>query len=118
MAVFRVGNCVFFARTHSGVNGSVADGTALEVGVDDVSGTETEQGLAAVDVLPVVVGVGDVELALVLGAVAVAVTDERGLVVVVEVGVAAEKKEKESANKAYDMRMHRELAIFTYLTVM
>jgi len=91
-----------FARTHSGVDGGVADGAALEVGVDDVSGTEADQGLAAVDVLPVVVGVGDVELALVLGAVAVAVADERGLVVVVEVGVAAEKKEKESANIAYD----------------
>lgn len=54
---------------------------------------ETDQGHARVDVLPVVVGVGDVKLALVLSAVAVAVADERGLVVVVEDGVAVEKKE-------------------------
>lgn len=54
---------------------------------------ETDQGHAGVDVLPVVVGVGDVELAGVLIAVAVAVADERGLVVVVEDGVAVEKKE-------------------------
>ena len=55
---------------------------------------ETDQGHARVDVLPVVVGVGDVELAGVLIAVAVAVADERGLVVVVEVGVAAERRRR------------------------
>jgi len=59
-----------------------------------VGSTEADQGHAGVDVLPVVVGVGDVELAGVLIAVAVAVADERGLVVVVEDGVAVEKKEK------------------------
>jgi hypothetical protein len=58
-----------------------------------VGSTEADQGHAAVDVLPVVVGVGDVELAGVLVAVAVAVADEGGLVVVVEDGVAVEKKE-------------------------
>ena len=56
-----------------------------------MSGAEADQGLAGVDVLPVVVGVGDVQLAGVLRGVAVAVADERGLVVVVEVGVAANK---------------------------
>ena len=76
-----------------------------------MSGTEADQGSAAVDVLPVVVGVGDVELALVLSAVAVAVADERGLVVVVEVGVAA-KKGNQSTDKS------RKMTIFTYLTVM
>ena len=84
----------FFERTHPGVDSGVADSATLVVGVDDVSGTETDQGSAAVDVLPVVVGVGDVKLALVLSAVAVAVADERGLVVVVEVGVAVEKKNR------------------------
>lgn len=53
---------------------------------------EADQGHAGVDVLPVVVGVGDVELAGVLLGVAVAVADERGLVVVMEVGVAARKR--------------------------
>jgi hypothetical protein len=28
------------------------------------------------------------------------------------------EEEEKSANKAFDMRMHRELAMFTYLTVM
>jgi hypothetical protein len=53
-----------------------------------VGGAEAEERLAAVDVLPVVVGVGDVQLAGVFGSVAVAVAGERGLVVVVEVSVA------------------------------
>lgn len=105
---------MFFERTHSGVDGSVADSTALVVGVDDVSGTETDQGSAAVDVLPVVVGVGDVELALVLSAVAVAVADERGLVVVVEVGVAAKRKKHQSIDNINTGKM----TIFTYETVM
>jgi len=52
-----------------------------------VGGAEAEERGARVDVLEVVVGVGDVQLAFVLGAVAVAVADERGLPVVVEVGV-------------------------------
>lgn len=49
--------------------------------------SETDGGLAGVDVLPVVVGVGNVECAGVLVGVAVGVTDERCLPVVVEVGV-------------------------------
>ena len=49
---------------------------------------ETQQRHAAVDVLEVVVGVRDAQLALVLAAVVVAVADQRGLVVVVEVRVA------------------------------
>jgi hypothetical protein len=89
-----------FERTHSGVHGSVTDRASLKVGVDDVGGAEADEGHAAVDVLEVVVGVGDVQLAGVLGGVAVAVADERGLVVVVEVGVAAGKKKKESADIA------------------
>lgn len=50
--------------------------------------TKAQQRHAAVDVLEVVVGVRDAQLALVLAAVVVAVADERGLVVVVEVRVA------------------------------
>lgn len=50
--------------------------------------TEAEERHAAFDVGPEVVCVGDVKLALVLGGVAVGVTNERGLEVVVEVGVA------------------------------
>ena len=49
---------------------------------------EAQEGHAAFDVGPEVVGVGDVEVAGVLGAVAVVVADERCLVVVVEVSVA------------------------------
>ena len=65
---------------------------------------ETDQGHAGVDVLPVVVGVGDVELASVLLGVTVAVADERGLVVVVEVGVAVGKKQTKSADTAHEVR--------------
>jgi hypothetical protein len=53
-----------------------------------VPSAEAEQRHAAVDVLPVVISVCDAQLALVLGAVAVAVPDERGLEVIVEVRVA------------------------------
>lgn len=70
----------------------VANRASLVVGVEDVGSAEADQGHAGVDVLPVVVGVGDVELAGVLLGVAVAVADERGLVVVMEVGVAARKR--------------------------
>ena len=49
---------------------------------------EAQEGHAAFDVGPEVVGVGDVEVAGVFGAVAVVVADERCLVVVVEVSVA------------------------------
>ena len=56
----------------------------LVVRVVDVPGAETDQGAARVAVLPVVVGIRDVELACVLGRVAVAVSTEGGLPVVVE----------------------------------
>lgn len=59
--------------------------------------SEAEEGHAAVDVLEVVVGVGNVELALVFVGVAVAVAGERCLVVVVEEGVAKQRKERSSA---------------------
>ena len=49
---------------------------------------EAQEGHAALDIGPEVVGVGDVEVASVFGAVAVVMTDERCLVVVVEVRVA------------------------------
>jgi predicted phosphoribosyltransferase len=74
--------------THPGVDGGLADGTTLEVGVDYVRGAEAEQRLAAVDVLPVVVGVGDVELASVFVCVAVTVADEGCLEMIVQVSIA------------------------------
>lgn len=64
-----------------------AVGDVLVVAVVDVAGAEAERGSARVDVVPVVVGVGDAEVALVLVAVAVGVADQRGLVVVVDEGV-------------------------------
>ena len=88
------------------VAGVDAGGLGVEVAVEDVTSAEAERRSARVDVLPVVVGVGDVtglkvsvwcnstitmgysQEALVLGAVVVGVADQRGLVVVVEVGVA------------------------------
>jgi hypothetical protein len=45
----------------------------------DVGGSKAKEGAAAADVEPVVVGVGDTEGALVLGAVLVRVTDEGAL---------------------------------------
>ena len=53
-----------------------------------MGGSEAQEGHAAFDVGPEVVGVGDVKVAGVFGAVAVVVADERCLVVVVEVSVA------------------------------
>jgi hypothetical protein len=62
--------------------------TSIKDRVENVPSAEAEQRHAAVDVLPVVVSVCDAQLALVLGAVAVAVPDERGFEVIVEVRVA------------------------------
>jgi hypothetical protein len=52
-----------------------------------VAGTEAERGAAGVQVVQVVVGVGDGQVALVLGAVGVGVADEGGLPVIMEEGV-------------------------------
>lgn len=52
-----------------------------------MAGTEAERRSARVDVVPVVVAVGNAEVTGVLGAVAVGVSDEGGLVVVVDEGV-------------------------------
>lgn len=49
---------------HAGVD--TGKKNAVPVVVDDVDGSEADEGLAAADVLPVVVRVGDVKLALVL----------------------------------------------------
>lgn len=62
--------------TLAGVN-AVGDG--LVVIVVDVAGAEAEAGAAAVDIGEVVVVVGDGQVALVLGAVVVGVSDERAL---------------------------------------
>lgn len=62
---------------HAGVD--TREQNAVPVVVDDVHGSEADEGLAAADVLPVVVGVGDVQLALILRGVAVGVADQRAL---------------------------------------
>ena len=70
---------------HAGV-----DAGDLDVGVEvvvDVDGAEPDGGETAAQVAPIVVGVGDVKVALVLRRVAVGVADEGDLVVVVKVGV-------------------------------
>ena len=64
---------------------TIAD--VLVVVVVEVAGAEAERGAARVDVLPVVVVVGDGEVALVFAAVAVRVADERALPVVVHEAV-------------------------------
>lgn len=52
-----------------------------------MTGAEAERRSARVDVVPVVVAVGDTQVTSVLVAVAVGVTDKGGLVVVVDEGV-------------------------------
>jgi len=71
--------------THARVNTSNAD--ILVVVVEDVDETEADGRGTRSNVGPVVVGVGDVESTSVLISVAVRVTDQRSLVVVVEVSV-------------------------------
>lgn len=70
--------------TIAGVD-SVAD--TQEVAVVDVTGTKAERRSARVDVVPVVIVLSDMEVAGVLGTVAVRVSNKRGLVVVVNEGV-------------------------------
>ena len=53
-----------------------------------MGGTEAQEGHAAFDVGPEVVGIGDVEVAGVFIPVAIVVANERCLVVVVEMSVA------------------------------
>lgn len=71
----------------SALAGVDAVGDVLVVVVVEVAGTEAERGTAGVQVVQVVVGVGDSQVALVLGAVGVGVADEGGLPMVVEEGV-------------------------------
>ena len=71
----------------SALAGVDAVGDVLVVVVVEVAGTEAEGGTAGVQVVQVVVGVGDSQVALVLGAVGVGVADEGGLPMVVEEGV-------------------------------
>jgi hypothetical protein len=52
-----------------------------------VTGTKAERRSARVDVVPVVIVLSDMEVAGVLGTVAVRVSNKRGLVVVVNEGV-------------------------------
>ena len=58
-----------------------------EVAVVDVAGTETDGWSTGVDVVPVVVGIGDSQVSGVFVAVVVGVSDEGGLPVVVQEGV-------------------------------
>jgi len=61
---------------HAGVD---TRDTAVVAGAVDVGGAETDRGKARVDLLEVVVVVGDAELAGVLSGVIVGVTDQRAL---------------------------------------
>lgn len=63
--------------THARVDTSEQE--LVVVGVDDVDGAEADERSTGVDVGPMVVGVGDVKLALVLAAVAVGVTNQGSL---------------------------------------
>lgn len=63
--------------THASVDAGKKN--LVPVVVDDVDSGEADEGLATVNVLPVVVGVGDVEFALVFGGVGVGVADQRSL---------------------------------------
>lgn len=63
--------------SHAGVDTGESHGIP-EV-VDDVDGGESNERLSAVDVLPVVVGISDAELASVLGGVAIRVSDQGAL---------------------------------------
>lgn len=56
------------------------------VGVVDVASAETQRRATGAEVGPVVVGVGDAEMTLVLVSVVLAVANQRSLPVVVEVG--------------------------------
>ena len=56
-------------RAHTSVDTGKKD--LVPIVVDEVDGGEADEGLATVDVLPVVVGVGDVEFALVFGGVVI-----------------------------------------------
>ena len=59
----------------------------LEVAVVNMASSKTERRPTRVDVLPVVVGICDREVALIFCAVGVAVTDEGGFPVIVDVAV-------------------------------
>jgi hypothetical protein len=62
--------------THAGVDAGLAVRVAVVIRVDDVGGAEAQQRHARVDVFPVVVGVGDMQLARVLVAVGVALANQ------------------------------------------
>jgi hypothetical protein len=59
--------------SHSGVHAREDD--AIPVIVDEMDGGKTNERLSAVDILPIVVGIGDVEFARVLGSVVIGVAD-------------------------------------------
>lgn len=64
--------------THASVDARVED--VGVVVVEDVAGAETDGRRAAVDVVPAVVGVGDMQMAGVFGAVGVGVAYQGGFV--------------------------------------
>lgn len=95
-SIARVGRVEGLLATNKGVGldqklgtlaGVDAVGNVLVVAVVDVASTETEGRTARVDVVPVVVVLGDVQVTGVLIAVAVGVSDQGGLPVVVDEGV-------------------------------
>lgn len=95
-SIARVGRVEGLLATNEGVRlnqklgalaGVDAVGNVLVVAVVDVASTETEGRTAGVDVGPVVVVLSDVQVTGVLVAVAVGVSNQGGLPVVVDVGV-------------------------------
>jgi hypothetical protein len=80
-------HCALHKRlsAHASVN---SRRTGIKHRVENVRSAEAKQRLAAVDVLPVIISVSDVQFAFVLGAVAIAVAHKGGLEMVVEVRVA------------------------------
>ena len=62
-------------------------GNAIIVVVEEVAGAEAERRAARVEVLEVIVGIGNGQVALIFGAVGVGVADQRCLPVVVQEGV-------------------------------
>lgn len=88
--VERVGDTREYIRLNeelSAITGVDAVVGVQEVAVDDMAGSEAVRWRTRVDVVPVVVGIGDGQMARILVAIAVRVTDERGLPVVVDVAV-------------------------------
>lgn len=104
---------VGFNQQLSTFAGIHAIGNIEEVAVVDVASAEAERGSARVDVVPVVVVLGDVQVASVLTAVAVRVSDQGSLVVVVDEGVG-HSNVVGSMGKLLDVSTSGTLSIYSF----